>query len=110
MMHVPLWSSVQIPSMSERTRFILRHGVRPWGILVGGLTTAILLATSLLPLHRAGRVDPFELALLAFACFAEWSFVAGWVIGAVLWTLTPRSNGRKPSGINGARKGKDGGP
>ena len=94
------------PIMSERTRFILRHGVRPWGILVGGLTTAILLATSLLPLHRAGRVDAFELALLAFACFAEWSFVAGWVIGAVLWTLTPRSNGRKPAASTGPERAR----
>ena len=107
MMHVPLWGSVHLPSLSERTRFILRHGVRPWGMLVGALGTAILFVTSLWPMQRGARHGPLVLALLAFVCFAEWSCVAGWVIGAVLWTLKPRSDGRKQAGVNNARTGKD---
>jgi hypothetical protein len=110
MMHAPLWGSVHIPPLSERTRFILRHGVRPWGMLVGALATAILFATSRWPMQRGGRHEPLVLVLLAFACFAEWSCVAGWVIGAVLWTLGPRSNGWKQAGVNNARTGKDPGP
>lgn len=97
------WSSMHLPRLNERTRFILRRGVLPWGMLVGGIATAVLFATW--PPMRHGIRPPALVALLAMVCFAEWSLVAGWIVGAVLWALLPRTP-RTPQ--NGGRKGTAG--
>jgi hypothetical protein len=92
--------------MNERTRFILRHGVVPWGMLAGGIATAVLFATWP-PMRHKVRPPSLILAVLAFLCFAEWSLIAGWIVGVVLWTMVPRTHETQRRAGSKSAAGKD---
>ena len=80
----------------HRTRFILRHGIVPWGI-VAGVCAAI---GSVIGLRNEAATDQsisaagtVEVALL---CFALWCFIAGWVVGAIRWHLREPDEPKPP--------------
>ena len=70
-----------------RLRFILRHGIVPWGTVAGacaGLGGAFGVrdeATSASPV--SGRT----MLGVAVLCFVIWCFVGGWIVGALRWEL-----------------------
>ena len=70
-----------------RLRFIVRHGVVPWGIVVGTLT-GVGGALAL----RDGAVSNSAMSMMTAIwfgalCFAIWCPLAGWVVGAIRWEL-----------------------
>lgn len=72
------------PSWSPRTEYIVRHGILRRGVIVGALVTIV----GVLP--EAGEFDAHwhaaRVALVMLVACAVWAVVAGWVIGAFLWS------------------------
>jgi len=74
---------IHVGRPSPRTLFILRHGVLPWGLVVGTLITAFV-ARDLSARHTASD-GLVHLVVLVALCFLGWSLGVGWVIGSALW-------------------------
>ncbi len=85
-----------VRSLSVHTRFILTRGVVPWGMIVGIAAAAIVLRDAYLA-PKTSSSSAGQIIVLAVLGFLEWSLGAGWVIGAVLWTVT-RSRTSETSG------------
>jgi hypothetical protein len=77
---------MHVRPLSAHTRFILRRGIVPWGIIVGIVAAGLVLHDAYKPAEMSAGSGAGQIALMAVLCFLEWSFGAGWVIGAVLWT------------------------
>lgn len=94
-------------SLSARTRFILLRGVVPWGMLVGLAATAFVVHDTVRPVLNSAGQGPVGLAALALLCFIEWSLGAGWIIGAVRWTISAGPKASRQSQV-GDRNGTTG--
>lgn len=84
----------------ERTRFILRHGMVPWGVSAG----ACAAVGSVLSVRdqRIGDhpVAPGVVIGIALLCFITWSSLAGWAVGAIKWELRDAGHhGRAPGNV-----------
>lgn len=69
--------------LSSRTRFILRHGVVPWGIVIGGVIAAVGVLSDFdaFAVH-SGAMRALAALVIAWAL---WAAIAGWAIGAYRW-------------------------
>jgi hypothetical protein len=72
---------------AARLRFILRHGIVPWGIVAGAC--AALVGTFDVRHEAASTAAASDGAVLGVAalCFVIWCFIGGWLIGAIRWEL-----------------------
>ena len=80
-----------------RTRFILRHGFVPWGLVIGALAAVggVLAARREAP---SGKPMSVASALaIAALCFVVWCVIAGWVVGAIRWDLRGPHERKPPS-------------
>ncbi len=84
----------------ERTRFILRHGLVPWGVSAGACA-AFGSVLSVRDQRMGDRPVPLGVVVgIAVVCFITWSAFAGWAVGAVRWDLRQAGNhGRAPGDL-----------
>ena len=81
-----------VRSLSVHTRFILRRGIVPWGIIAGIVAAGLVLHDAWVAPKTSAGSGAGQIAVMAVLCFLEWSLGVGWIIGAVLWT-TARGQG-----------------
>lgn len=86
-----------VRSLSAHTRFILRRGIVPWGMIAGIVATAFVLHDATTTPKTSVESGARQVAVMAVLCFLEWSVIAGWIIGAILWT-TARGKASETSG------------
>ena len=86
-----------VRSLSAHTRFILRRGIMPWGVIIGVVAAGVVLRDAYAAPKTSAGPGAGQIAAMAMLVFLEWSFGAGWIIGAVLWTAA-RGNASPTSG------------
>jgi hypothetical protein len=82
----------------ERTRFIFRHGVVPWGLVAGAgaAIAGVLGARADADATTDRLISTAGLAGVAVLCFVVWCVIAGWVVGAIRWQLRESDAAKRP--------------
>jgi hypothetical protein len=78
--------------VSPKSRFIAKEGILRRGTLVGAILTALYVALSHGEQTTASGSSHF-LAVVVL-CFLESAIGAGWIIGAIMWSLREQATRR----------------
>ncbi|MGH7623063.1 MAG: hypothetical protein ACREMU_12040, partial [Gemmatimonadaceae bacterium] len=70
--------------LSHRVRFLVRRGLLPWGILAGVVAGGLGALAG-----HAAATPPSTVGIITIAaiCFAAWSVLVGWAVGAIRWAM-----------------------
>jgi hypothetical protein len=68
--------------MTPHTRFVLRRGVFSWGLLAGTAAAALVVGGG-----RDDASSAYSTIILCTSCFALWTVLIGWTVGASANTM-----------------------